>query len=102
MTNLIAKFADAVSPALVAFPLAIMLATAAHAAPVRIHVSDLNLATHAGQATLQARVERAAQSFCGAEKDLGIQAACKAGVRQEAQAKLAMATPAAIVAIAAR
>jgi len=93
MTNLIAKFADAITPALVAFPVAIMLTTVAHAAPVSIRVSDPNLATHAGQVALQARVGRAAQSFCGGEKDLSVQAACKSEVRRQAQEKLAAVVP---------
>ncbi|WP_297692049.1 UrcA family protein [Phenylobacterium sp.] len=102
MNNLIAKFADAITPGLVAFPVAIMLTTAAHAAPVNVRLPDLNVATHTGQVALQARAGGAAQSFCGDEKNLGIQAACKAGVRQEAQEKLATAAPATVRVIAVR
>lgn len=104
MSNIIAKFADAVTPALLALPLAITVATVAHAQPTTVRFADLDLGSKAGQTALHARVETAASSFCGEERNLSVQAACKAGVRQEVQEKLAMAAPTAIgaSAIAAR
>jgi len=54
----------------------------------RVQVSDLNLASIDGVATLHQRVGAAAQQICGEEKSIGQKAACKAGVRTEVQEKL--------------
>jgi len=104
MSNFIARTADAITPALIAFPIAIMLSTAAHAESVKVKVGDLDLASRGGQAVLAQRVDVAAQNFCRSEKMLSVKAGCRAGVREEVQEKLAMVSPTSIgaSAIAAR
>ena len=89
MNNLIAKFADAVTPALIALPMAIALSTVAHAEPMKVRVGDLDLASRAGQAAFAQRVDRAAQDFCAGQKSLSQHAACTAGISAEAQQKAA-------------
>ncbi len=87
MKNFAAQVAGIATLALAALPLA-AITTAAHAAPAHIRVADLNLASIDGVATLHSRVAAAASQMCAAEKSLGQQAACKAGVRTEVQEKL--------------
>lgn len=88
MTNFASRIAGLATLALAALPVA-ALSTAAHAAPTaRIHVADLNLASTDGVATFHQRVMVAANQVCGVEKNLGLQAACRAGVRTEVQEKL--------------
>ena len=87
MTNFAAQIAGIATLALAALPLA-AIATAAHAAPAHIRVADLDLASIDGVATFHSRVAAAAAALCGSEKNLGQQAACKAGARTEVQEKL--------------
>ena len=88
MKNFAAHIAGVATLALAVLPVA-AISTQAVAAPVaRVHVADLNLASIDGVAQLHQRVAVAAQQVCGAERNLGQQAACKAGVRTEVQEKL--------------
>jgi UrcA family protein len=89
MKNYAAHVAGIATLALAVLPVA-AISTQAVAAPVaRVHVADLNLASIEGIATFHQRVAVAAHQICGAERNLGQQAACKAGVRTEVQEKLA-------------
>jgi UrcA family protein len=87
MKTIAAHIAGAATLALAVLPVA-ALSTHAQAATARIHVADLNLASIDGVATLHQRVAVAGKQICGDEKNLGQQAACKAGVRSEVQEKL--------------
>jgi UrcA family protein len=89
MKNFAAHIAGVATLALAVLPVA-AISTQAMAAPVaRVQVADLNLASIDGIAQLHQRVAVAARQICGAERNLGLQAACKAGVRTEVQEKLA-------------
>lgn len=71
---------------------AISPALAAEAGGVTVATSDLNLASPAGRATLDARIERAARSVCGTafinELDYAANvAACRADVISAARAQ---------------
>jgi UrcA family protein len=87
VSKFIANIASVATVALAALPMA-ALATAASAAPVRVQVGDLDLSSKTGQAAFTARVEAASRTLCGADRDLGRQAACRVAVRQEANEKL--------------
>lgn len=87
MKNFAAQVAGIATLALAALPIA-ALSTTAHAAAAHVRVADLNLASIDGVATFHSRVAAAATALCGSEKNLGQQAACKAGVRTEVQEKL--------------
>jgi UrcA family protein len=54
-----------------------------------IQMADLNLATTAGKATFDRRVNSAADRVCRDEKNLSIQHGCKLAVRAEVSEKLA-------------
>jgi UrcA family protein len=56
--------------------------------PVRIQVGDLDLNTPQGRATFDVRVNRAARQLCDDQRDLGLLAACKRAVREEAMDNL--------------
>lgn len=86
ITNTVAGAATLV---LAALPIA-ALSTAAHAAPMTIKVSDLNLGSPAGQDMLAHRVDHAARAFCSGEAGgLDARAACHTGIRAEAAEKVA-------------
>lgn len=87
MKNFAAQIAGIATLALAALPVA-ALSTTAHAATAHVRIADLNLASIDGVATFHSRVAAAAAALCGSEKNLGQQAACKAGVRTEVQEKL--------------
>ncbi|MBJ7484673.1 UrcA family protein [Brevundimonas sp.] len=67
-------------------------AGAASAQEARIAYGDLDLATTAGAATFDARVQKAARSFCresrGATSRISDRTACERAVREEAMAQL--------------
>jgi UrcA family protein len=87
MKNFAVRIAGLATLALAALPIA-ALSTAAHAQGAeRVHVADLNLASAAGRATFQTRVDTAARHFCRDERNLDAKAACQAGVRTEANEK---------------
>ncbi|MDB5465430.1 MAG: hypothetical protein JWQ46_192 [Phenylobacterium sp.] len=87
MSNFAARIAGLATLALAALPM-VALTTAAHAAPVRVQVADLNLASAAGEATFNGRVRSAANQMCGAERNLSMQARCRTAIRAEVQEKL--------------
>ena len=89
MTSLLAKTANASLLALAALP--IIAVSLAHAEPIPVKVSDLNMARPADQRTFEARVERAADRVCSGSvdsRDLGRLAACREAVRAEAHDQL--------------
>src|SRR6185437_13765967 len=87
MKNFTARIAGLATLALAALPVA-ALTTAAHAQGAEhVHIADLNLATAAGKATFESRVDAAARNFCHDERNLDLKAACQAGVRTEANEK---------------
>ena len=81
----IATLALAVLPALA-------IVSGAHAESVSVKVSDLNLATAAGQKVFDQRVSVAARQYCAESVTtgtrLGSPASCRAAVRAEIVAKL--------------
>jgi UrcA family protein len=92
MKNYTARIASIATLALALLP-AVALSTA-HAANAQIpyaaqsvQVSDLNLASASGKATLAERTDKAARHFCRDERRLGAKAACQAGVREEVSEK---------------
>ncbi len=105
MTSLIAKVASAALFVVAALPA--IAVTMAHAEPATIRMSDLNLAKASNVAEFHARVDRAAQKFCTGSVDLrnlNQMAACRDGVRAEAQSKLneVQASQVASIAVASR
>jgi UrcA family protein len=70
-----------------------MIAATAQAQP-SVRVGDLNLATVAGKATFDHRVNVAADQVCGDERNFSIRDACEAAVRSEVGEKLAAISPA--------
>jgi len=87
MKNFAARVAGLATLALAALPIA-ALSTAAHAQGAeRVHVADLNLASAAGKATFEQRVDSAARHLCRDERRLEVNAACQAAVRSEANEK---------------
>jgi len=90
MTNFAAKIAGVATLALAVLPVA-ALTTAAHAQPRAqvVRVADLDLSTKAGHDAFEARVHKASRAICRDARTLGENNACEAGVRTEAQAKLA-------------
>ena len=105
MTSLIAKIAGAVLFAGAALPA--VAVTMAHAEPASVRMSDLNLSKASNVAEFHARVDHAAQKFCTGSVDprnLTQLAACRDGVRAEAQSKLneVQASQVASIAVASR
>ena len=90
LTKLTARIASLATLALAALPAA-SLTTAAYAQPphATVQIADLNLATTSGRTAYQHRLDIAARRFCSGERTLNIQAACRAGVRAEVNAKVA-------------
>lgn len=84
-TSTTSRIAGLATLALAVLPVA-ALTTAAHAAE-RVRTADLNLASAAGHATFEQRVNHAANKFCNIERNLTNKAACQAGVRAEANEK---------------
>jgi UrcA family protein len=91
MTNFASRIAGAATLALAVLPV-VAISTAAAAAPVSVKVSDLDLNSAHGQKAFAARVERAANTFCRAERTpvtpLGATAHCRAAVRAELNEKM--------------
>jgi UrcA family protein len=90
LNKLTARIASIATLALAALPAA-ALTTAAYAQPphASVQVADLNLATATGRTAYRQRLDIAARHFCSDETTLNSQAACRAGVRAEVNAKLA-------------
>ena len=88
MTNFASKIAGLATLALAALPVA-ALTTAAHAAPMKVAVSDLDLSTAAGQRAFDARVARVGAELCRGEGSLRGRDVCEGAVRAEAREKLA-------------
>ncbi len=95
MKSLTKCFAGMAGLALAALPIA-ALSTAAHAqtaptgyAQESVRVGDLNLSAPSGKAVFDQRVDHTARHFCSNERNLGLKAACQAGVRSEANEKAA-------------
>jgi|HubBroStandDraft_6_1064221.scaffolds.fasta_scaffold1733747_1 UrcA family protein len=89
MTTLIARIASIATLALAAAPVAALVTPAHAAGQERVYVSDLNMATAAGKATYEKRIDHAVRHFCSTEQNLTERAACATAVRQEADAKAA-------------
>ena len=85
-----AAFISAATLALAGLPI-LALAGAAHAAPVGVQVSDLNLNSASGQRVLEERTQVAAQTFCArrAPMHAADKRACIAGVQAEVIEKAA-------------
>jgi UrcA family protein len=85
MTEFLSKLANASLLALAALPLIAL--GVAHAQPVRINISDIDLNNPAQTATLDARIDQAAAKFCsrfGYAVELARRNACTSGIRDEA------------------
>ena len=89
MTTLISRIAGIATLALAAAPVAALVTPAHAAGHERVYVSDLNLATAAGKATFDQRVDHAVRHFCSTEQNFSQRAACQTAVREEADAKAA-------------
>lgn len=87
MTTLMSRIAGFATLALAAAPMAALVTPAHAAGQERVYVSDLNMATAAGKATFDQRVDHAARHFCANEQNLSQRAACQTAVRDEAIAK---------------
>ena len=83
MNTLLAKTANLSLLALAALP--IVALGFAHAEPVKVTISDLNLSRPADHRTFDARVERAADQYCSIidARELARVAACKEAVRAD-------------------
>lgn len=93
MSNILQSLTTAATIAMAALP-TLALTTVAHAAPMSVKVSDLDMSSTQGQAVFSQRLDRAAVSFCRDQASatgtrINNTAACVAGVRAEATAKLA-------------
>jgi len=87
MATLMSRIAGFATLALAAAPVAALVTPAHAAGHERVYVSDLNLATAAGKATFDKRVDHAVRHFCAAEQNLTERAACQSAVHDEAMAK---------------
>jgi UrcA family protein len=87
MTTLISRIAGFATLALAVTPMAALVTPAHAAGQERVYVSDLNMASAAGKATFDQRVDHAVRHFCSTEHDLTQRAACQSAVRDEANAK---------------
>lgn len=87
LTNLTNSISSLAMLALAALLIA-ALATASHAAPASVRVSDLNLASTEGAAVFHQRAEYAARKFCTTERSLSSAANCRQGVRAELTEKM--------------
>ena len=105
MTNFTTRFAGLATLALAALPLA-TVATAARAEPAVVAIADIDVATPAGRAEFDARVDKAAKQFCKERMvswtRIQDNRACIAGVRVEMDEKLAQARQVNAQAFAAR
>lgn len=86
-TSIVSRVAGIATLALAVLPMA-ALTTAAHAGE-RVRTADLNLASAAGRAAFEQRVDHAANKFCGPERNLTNRAACQAAIHAEAKEKAA-------------
>ena len=105
MTSLIAKIAGAALFAVAALPA--IAVSMARAEPATVRISDLDLSKASNLAAFHVRVDHAANKFCVGytePRNLTQQAACRDGVRTEAQAKLneVQASQAATLTVASR
>ena len=98
MTDFISRISGLAMLALAALPMA-ALATGAHAAPVAVKISDLNLFTPEGVASFQQRADAATRAFCREERALAVHEACRAAVKAEIADKLAVIRSAQIAAL---
>ncbi|MET0273674.1 MAG: UrcA family protein [Phenylobacterium sp.] len=91
MTNAASRIAGLATLALAALPIA-AISTTAHAAPVAVKVSDIDLNSTAGLAAFHQRAEAAAHSFCRTalqpKSPLRGPASCRAAIRTELAEKL--------------
>jgi len=87
MSSFANRLAGLATLALAALPIA-ALTTAAHAAPYRLPVADLNLASPAGAAKFESRVRMAVNAFCADQRQIGVRSSCQAAVRSEIHDKL--------------
>lgn len=89
MMSLITKFGAAAMMAAAVTPF--IAVAAAHAQPVAVRVSDLNLSRPAQVAILNGRIEHVAHQICDSHadrRDIGTYGACVSAVRAEADAKV--------------
>lgn len=91
MTHFAARIAGAATLALACLPIA-AIATAAHAAPIAVKVSDLNLNSPVGLAAFNARSHVAATNFCrsaiGSRSQMSDVQRCQSAVKAELNEKL--------------
>lgn len=83
-----ARLSTLATLAVAALP-AVALATAAHASPVKVKVSDLDLMSAPGVTAYQQRAADAGRKFCIDQRNVAAYAACRAGVQVELDEKLA-------------
>ena len=88
MKNFTAQFAGVATLALAVLPMA-ALTTAAHAAPAKMVVADLNLATAAGQKAVANRIAHLSHEVCADERNVTQKAVCESAVSSEAKDKVA-------------
>jgi UrcA family protein len=92
MSKTIATLSSIATLALAVLP-ALAIVSGAHAESVSVKVSDLNLATVAGQKAFDQRVNVAARQYCAGSITTGTRlsslAACRTAVRAEIVSKLA-------------
>ena len=92
MTNIVAKAATIALYAVAALP--IIAVAVAHAEPVSVKVSDLNMSQPAQVQQFNQRVDTAARRICSNyadPRDIERNAACNSAVHAEAQDKLSQA-----------
>jgi len=91
MTSLVEKTATIALYALAALPF--IAISVAHAEPVTVRVSDLNMSQPAQVQQYEQRVNQAARQLCSSvdARDLDQTAACTSAVKAEAADKLAQA-----------
>jgi UrcA family protein len=106
MSNFITKLTTAGYLVLAAVPVVALTASVAdaHPAAATVRIGDLDLGSKAGMTTFNQRVAIASNKLCSDERSLSARETCAAGVRAEAQDKLAavMAQSAATTTLAAR
>lgn len=85
-TSFTNRLAGLATLALAALPVT-ALSTAAHAAPAKVVVSDLNLMTSEGDAKLQQRIKAAGLKYCTGRMAATERNACREGVHAELSEK---------------
>lgn len=89
MTDFLSRLANVSLLALAAMPLVAL--SLAHAEPLHIQVSDLDLSQPGQRAILDSRIARAADQYClnsEDRRDLALLNACRSAVRKEALEQL--------------